>query len=311
MSPAPDQAAYTEYLAAKRFVDDRSLNQHVWRTLWSQIPAPPLRTVELGAGIGTMIERLMEADVLPGGEYVAVDRDPTLLSKAKRRLRTWAKRRGLEVQPRDEGLDIDHGSGLHVRWLQMDIMRTSMEDLGSGWDLLIAHALLDLVDLDLTLPKLMQLLPEDGWFWFTINFDGVTQFLPAFDPDLDRQIELLYHRSMDTRTTDDGRPAGDSQTGRKLLSKLVEQGSRVLAAGASDWLVHPVSGSYREGDAILLDFMLETVERELTDHPELNAAEFQAWLGTRRRQLEQAELGLLVHQIDICGQRGNAYSDSS
>lgn len=311
MNSAPDQAAYIEYLAAKRFVDDRSLNRHVWRTLWSQIPASPLRTVELGAGIGTMIERLMEAEVLPGGEYVAVDRDPALLAEAKRRLQGWAESRDFEVQPRDGGLYIDYGSGLHVRWLQMDIMRASMKDLGSDWDLLVAHALLDLVDLDLTLPKLMRLLPEDGWFWFTINFDGVTRFLPTLDPELDRRIEVLYHRSMDTRTTEDGSPAGDSQTGRELLSGLVEQGSRVLAAGASDWLVHPVSQSYREGDATLLDFMLKTVEGELTNHPELNADDFESWLRTRRRQLEQAELGLLVHQIDLCGQRGNAYSDSS
>lgn len=311
MRSAPDQEAYIEYLAAKRFIDDRSLNRHVWRTLWSQIPATPLRVLELGAGIGTMIERLIETDVLPGGEYVAVDRDPALLAEAERRIRAWAERRGHEIQPMNRGLRIDYKSGLHVRWRQMDVMDASMEDLGSEWDLLVAHALLDLVDLDLTLPKIMRSLPEEGWFWFTINFDGITRFLPTIDPELDRRIEDLYHHSMDTRTTDDGRPAGDSQTGRQLLSRLVEQGSRVLAAGASDWLVHPVSQSYKEGDATLLDYMLNTFAGELTDHPDLNAAQFEAWLRTRRRQLERAELGLLTHQIDLCGQRGNAYRDSS
>ena len=70
------------------------------------------------------------------------------------------------------------------------------------FDLIIAHALLDLLHLPAALPVLLQMVRPAGLFYFSINFDGATLFLPEIDPELDAQIEALYHRSMDTRITD-------------------------------------------------------------------------------------------------------------
>ena len=58
--------SYARYLAAKKTVDDRALNRYIWQRLHQEISARPnlLRIVELGAGIGTMVERLVEWGLL-------------------------------------------------------------------------------------------------------------------------------------------------------------------------------------------------------------------------------------------------------
>ena len=69
----------------------------------------------------------------------------------------------------------------------------------SAWDLLVAHAVLDLIDLAAALPRLLSRLAPGGLFYFSLNFDGATILEPPIDPDLDALIEALYHRTMDTR----------------------------------------------------------------------------------------------------------------
>lgn len=307
MRGADARTSYLQYLTAKRSVDDRALNRLVWQVLWDGLPDRPLRIVEVGAGVGTMIERLLEADVLRGGHYTAVDRDSDLLAEADRRLRDWAADGDIPVEPLENGLDLDVQDGLRVRWVEGDIAQGGLKPLPANWDLVVAHAVLDLVDLESTLPNLMRLLPQEGWFWFTINFDGVTSFLPILDSDLDRRIEDLYHRTMDHRTTASGQPSGHSQTGRRLLSTLLEEGCRVAASGPSDWVIHPSDGGYSPDEQTLLKFLLDTLENALSGHPDLEQEEFQSWLEHRRRQLTEGQMALVTHQLDICGQRDGAY----
>jgi len=68
--PAPD---FIRYLAAKQPLDDRSLNRQVWDTLMQAVrdrPNPaPLKVLEVGCGIGTMLERLLDWVCSPGGVY--------------------------------------------------------------------------------------------------------------------------------------------------------------------------------------------------------------------------------------------------
>jgi hypothetical protein len=65
-----NQEAYSfiRYLEAKKSVDDRAINRHVWQVLSGSLPQTspekPLRIVEMGAGIGTMIERMIEWELL-------------------------------------------------------------------------------------------------------------------------------------------------------------------------------------------------------------------------------------------------------
>ena len=156
------------------------------------------------------------------------------------------------------------------------------------------------MDLAATLPRLLSRLAPGGLFYFSLNFDGATSFEPVIDPDLDRQIESLYHQTMDTRRCQ-GRPADSSLTGRRLFGHLKDAGARVLAAGSSDWVVFPGPDGYLGDEAYFLHFIIDTIARALNDHPELEMSRFKAWIARRHRQIEAEELIYVAHQLDFLG----------
>ena len=159
-------------------------------------------------------------------------------------------------------------------------------------DLLIAHAVLDLFPLPESLPKLFSLTKSLAWL--TINFDGMTIFEPTINAALDELIERLYHELMDTRST-----GGDSRTGRHLFSHLLSGDAQILAAGASDWVVHPINGKYPADEKYFLHFILHFFEESLTGYKNLNANAFANWLSKRRAQIERGELVYIAHQMDF------------
>ena len=121
----------------------------------------------------------------------------------------------------------------------------------------------------------------------TINFDGLTILEPPVDPGFDEQVIDLYHRTMDERTAD-GRPAGDSRSGRHLLWQLPAAGAEILAAGASDWVVVPSRGGYVADEADFLRAILGFFEQSLGGRPELDPARLAGWLARRRRSSRPA-----------------------
>ena len=286
-----DAFDFTRYLASKRSVDDRALNRHVWQTLADAVaaelpPDRPLRVLEVGAGIGTMVERCVEWGLLTSADYTAIDSEESNIEVARRRL---------------AHLTAGEESGLQVRLQTANLYDfAARQENRQRFDLIIAHALLDLLHLPTALPSLLGMVRSGGLFYFSINFDGATLFLPEVDPALDGQIETLYHHSMDTRITD-GQPSGDSRTGRRLFHALRACGADVLAAGSSDWVVHSVGGGYPHDEAYFLSCILHFVESTLQGHPALDAREFEEWLAMRRRQVARGELMYVAHQLDYCG----------
>ena len=279
--------SFNRYLAAKRPIDDRSLNHHVWQTVRAALPAGPLDVLEVGAGIGTMIDRFHERGLLAeGSRYTAVDADPALLAEAQSRLAARELLVTLELVEADA-----HAFARRERGRR-------------AWDLLVAHAFLDLVDAPSLLPELFELLRPGGLFWFTINFDGLTALEPPVDPGFDDLVIDLYHRTMDERRLD-GRPTGGSRAGRALLRQIPAAGGHILAAGASDLVVMPHAGHYPNDEAYFLGHMLHFFESSLTGRAELDPDRLVAWLARRRAQIDAGELALIVHQIDVGGVVGN------
>src|SRR6201986_578936 len=88
-------SGYARSLAAKTTVDDRALNQHVLAELRRLMPAGAPRVLEVGAGLGTMVARLLDWGVITAGEYVLVATARELLDQPRRWLRDWAAARGL------------------------------------------------------------------------------------------------------------------------------------------------------------------------------------------------------------------------
>jgi SAM-dependent methyltransferase len=301
---APD---FIRYLAAKKGLDDRSLNRHVWNSLAQAVGdrpgSSPLRVLEVGCGIGTMVERLLDWGLLTRAAYTGVDAEAGLIRAAEALLGDYAAtlQAPLIVEPGGTLLFSTPGQDVRITLEAADLFDFLDREQGkSSWDLLMANAFLDLIDLPTALPPLLSRLAPGGLFYFTLNFDGITAFEPPIDPDLDALIETLYHQTMDRRRRR-GRPSGSSLTGRRLFRCLQEAGARLIAAGSSDWVVFPGPDGYPGDEAYFLHFIIDTIGQALHGHPELAGDRFQAWLARRHRQIEAQELIYIAHQLDVLG----------
>ena len=301
--------SFSRYLTAKRTVDERALNKDVLERLRRELAgasAEPLRIVELGAGLGVMVARLVDWGVVRRATYVLLEMDAGLLAEARHYLLAWAGARGHVLVESPDALLVTGANGLELRiepkCVKVEDYLAAHEDLGP-LDLLVASAFLDLVDLGVMTPRLVAGAHAPRLFWFSINFDGETVFEPAHPHDA--ALLAVYHRSMDERVRG-GHPAGDSRTGRHLFEHLRHAGATVLAAGASDWLVWPTAGSYPADEAYFLHHLVHTIDAELVQHADVDRANLTEWVALRHAQIERGELVLVAHQLDFLG-RGGAH----
>lgn len=264
-SPEKFTPDFQRYLAAKRSVDDRALNRPVWERLASELPSGP-EVLEIACGTGTMFARMRAWGLLAGGAaYLGIDADPA-------NIRT-ARTAGYPGAPAFETADVFR--------FQPD----------RAFDLVVSSAFLDLVDLEAALPRIRDFLRPGGLGYFPIHFDGETIFEPAHP--MDAQVLAAYHASMEARPT-----GGHSHTGRRLFRAFPESGFEVLAAGASDWVVHPVRGRYPGDEAYFLRHILHFFEGSCAGVPGL-----EDWLAVRIGQTAAGQLVFIAHQLDFLVRR--------
>ena len=92
--------SFPRYLLYKQSVDDRALNPRVYAALRSSLPDQrPVHITEVGAGIGTMLSRLLQWGLLDKADYIAVDESPENIHYA----REWLPR-----QARDDAAALFH-----------------------------------------------------------------------------------------------------------------------------------------------------------------------------------------------------------
>lgn len=298
-----------DYLAAKKKIDDRSLSRNVWerlqRALADHEMQERLRVLEIGAGIGTMIERMAAGPLMHrSSQYTAVDINPDCTRAARRRLSRWAQRLGFAVIRQNQASHLLEAGDTRIRvdLKTGDAHALVAEAAPHSWDLLLAHAFMDLVDIQSLLPGMMRLLKSGGLLFLSLNFDGDTVLLPEIAPDFDHRIIHRYHRSMDERIGG-GRPAGVSLTGRRLLATLLRCKTEILAAGASDWIVYPRRRRYPAGESYFLHHIIHTIDEELAHHPEIDPDHFKAWIAKRHAQIEDGELVFMAKHIDVLARK--------
>lgn len=317
--PVEPYTDFLRYLSAKKSVDDRALNQHVWQALHQQLhisrikPEEPPQVVEIGAGIGTMVERVLTRGLLTHAHYTLVDAAGDNIAHARQRLSQWAMDIGFLVQ-NDKGnrsaIRISRPASesrsavdLTIAFVEADGLVFADQPGHQGTaDLLITHALLDLLDLPRSLIKFRTVLKPSGLLYATINFDGNTILQPEIERAYDDQIEAAYHATMDTRVTN-GLPSGDSRTGRHLFEHLQNSGYTVLNAGASDWVVFGGPTGYPSDEAYFLHFIIETMHRALRNELALGQERFRQWIKERHEQVTHGELIYIAHQLDFLAQR--------
>jgi SAM-dependent methyltransferase len=272
-----DDASFIRYLASKKSVDDRSLNRLVWQAMISAVGSGKPRVLELGGGIGTMVERVIEDGRLDPASWTMIDSQPALIQEAEQRL---GARVPFPVKLIPSSLDAYLGSGF------------------DPFDLVVANAVLDLLDPPIALPRILRLAGPGGVFLFSVTFDGLTAMEPEIDAELDARVIGLYHRTMDDRM-DAGKPSGDSRCGRHLLTLLPRCGYRIVEAGASDWIVYPREGGYPSDERFFLSCILDFFDESLSGHADMDRADLRRWLSIRREQLAAGELVYLAHQLDV------------
>ena len=285
--------SFPRYLLSKQTVDDRALNKDVLNALRTHLSPDPVSIIEVGAGIGTMLKRLVDWKIFCTGEYVLVDANEENLAYAQEWIPQWAAESGLSVERRERNRLVlcDPAREIRIRLECADVFDFIQKNTRPA-DVLIAHAFLDLLPMPESLESLFTL--TYGLAWLTINFDGMSTFQPVIDRLLDEKIERLYHASMDMRST-----GGDSRTGRKLFEDLRSMKAEILAAGASDWVVYGNHGQYPADEKYFLQFILHFFESSLKGCDELEADTFKRWLAKRREQIEAGELVYIAHQMDF------------
>jgi SAM-dependent methyltransferase len=294
---------FQRYLAAKRTVDDRALNRLVWQEMADFLGTQPSCAIlEAGAGTGTMFQRMLEWGALMRGSYTTFDASLENAVSARQELAAWAKTQGLSCLSSESGRRMAFagvGREIQLQLETADVFDFAQQAAGKQtWDLLVAHAFLDLFDIDKLLGLLIPLVKPGGRFYLTINFDGETIFEPVWDVALENQIIEAYHRSMDERIIAE-EPSGDSRAGRHLFQALAEHHLEILCAGSSDWVVYPVRGVYPADEAYFLHHILHFFEESVGSRPELETGRFWDWIRRRHEQVEQGELIFMAHQLDF------------
>ena len=135
----------------RKSVDDRSINQHALHHLAKELAnrsySGPLQVVEVGPGIGTMLERLMGWQILPDVCYQAIDLEPANIKEARRLFPVWSSAMGVEMTKTPSGGELSAKDGSHHITVGFDTMDMYDWIAGQGEnnpvDLLIAHAFME------------------------------------------------------------------------------------------------------------------------------------------------------------------------
>ena len=301
----PGGYRFSRYLEAKKSVDDRALNRNVWDKIANSLSTRPielpLKIFEVGAGIGTMLARMIEWELFHFAEYTGIDSQIENIQYAHIYLRDWAKHNNYQVSESKNGLIVSgKDSEIKVNLLNADLFEYIDSHPSHGFDLLVANAFLDLVPLPATLRQLFDWGQKDYLYYFSINYDGLTILEPVIDAQFDQLVLSLYHDTMNERIKD-GYRYGDHQTGRHLLKSIPREGGSILSAGSSDWVVYPGPGGYPMGEAYFLHFIIHTIDKALREVHLLDKQQFTQWINLRHAQIEHSELVYIAHQMDYFG----------
>jgi hypothetical protein len=263
--------------------------------------------LEVGAGIGSTVARLLDRPWLPESvEYTAFDVEPENVAVARERLPAraaalgFAVRRSAAGDATDERFVCSRGQRrVEVRFRTADAFEF-LAATDREFDLVVAHAFVDLVDPADALAVFRSALASEGLAYCPITFDGGTIFESVGDSGSEGHLEAdsefedrlveAFHRHVDE--------SGDSRAGRHLLAEASETGE-VLAAGGSDWVVHPRDGGYPADEAYFLDCIVTMIAGAVRKDGRIEDSQIAEWAGRRRDQIADAELVYCAHQLDL------------
>jgi SAM-dependent methyltransferase len=296
--------SFQTYLEQKRPIDERSFDPDVWREARRRLLTTDLvRVLDVGTGTGTMARRLMAAWDADGAEtatfrLTGVDLEERSLAEARARTKGLLERLGYGIALCGHGgKGRRTGRTVFYEYEQLDAL--SLGSLGARFDLVTAHAVLDLLPLDAALQAVVAVLAPRGALYTTINYDGSTQFLPSSsNPTFERELLAWYNKTMDDRRVG-GMVTGGSRCGSNMIAAAERAGLKVAVVGSSDWHVKPGSNGYLESEHGLLKSLVWMVYVEGRRSPHWECRLVDHWLAERMAQIENGVLALRVVQTDM------------
>ena len=299
-----DSQRYIRYLAVKRQIDDRALSQPVWRKLRRRLRQAnrqqPLDVIEMGGGIGTMFDRVLDWALAHHLQYTLIEANRAYLAEFESRL----MRLPYITAGSDQRFQGHAPSGVSfaLETFCADIYSVIDDPtLFNRWDLVMAHAVMDLVNIPEILDGFERLLRPGGLLYLTLNYDGLSCFLPQWEPEFEKMLMSRYHLSMDHRVIN-GRSSGSSQSGRQLILHLLSAKLPLIAVGNSDWIVLPQGGSYPRGEAFFLETIVHTIQIQLQQDSAVDQHKLAQWAKQRINQIAAGELIFMARNLDIlCG----------
>jgi SAM-dependent methyltransferase len=289
--------SFADYLAAKFALDERSLNGEVRRAYVATLHTlPQIECLDVGAGTGATWRRLLSSGLTAPLSVTALDRDTGLLDIARRDSAGWLCALGLEPHVENGAIQTYGEMLTAIRFADGELKDYRPDRL---YNVITAHAFLDLAPLREALQQFAAWLPPGGYLYTTINYDGDTALLPVYhDAVFEAGLLGHYNHTMERRRVD-GQPTGGAYCGRRLRNMLPEYGFEILADGGSDWNISPVHGEYRDCDAVCLEALLEMIRGEGQCSDLISQNELDRWHEDRMRLLQQGLLELHIHHLDL------------
>ncbi len=308
MASGSDSVFLQRYLDAKYRIDSRSLHQATLRRFLARLTGrtrPVL--LDIGAGTGATVRRLLDFGFQHSFTYYGLDTDPDMTGSAAENLRALFADRGFVVGPPSASGEGSKqltakraGISVQLELITGDIFdeETVARLSRLRIDTVTANAFFDLVPLRPALSVVRRILGHRGMLYSTINYDGTTTILPPFgNESFESSLLEIYDRSMDDRSRD-GRPAGGSRCGAKMFGALEAENFRVVGYGSSDWSIFPWEREYRDYEELFLQSIVRMIYEEARNHSGLNGSELESWYATRIEQIDEASLAFIVHQTD-------------
>ena len=166
-------------------------------------------------------------------------------------------------------------------------------------DLVLGHALADLVPLDRLADRAARLLRPGGLVHLALAYDGLTAFSPAIDAALDRATIAAFHRHMDGSAA--RQPTyGGSTAGRRVAPALVSAGLTVLVDAPSVWQVRADDG---EGGRRVLARLIRFVVEAAREVGSVSASDLDFWERERLDALAARTLAVTVGHRDVLAAR--------
>jgi SAM-dependent methyltransferase len=310
---------FPAYLEAKFALDSASLNATLYARFKEHLGriADP-RILDLGTGTGAMLRRILQLDLSGRVHLIGLDQEEQNLAAGMDRITHALGVRGYRIEEQRQNpsersiLGRRRDTEIQIEFLRGDLLDPVTTGTLQPVDCITAHAFMDLMPLSRAVAVIRSLLEEDGLFYSTLNYDGLTVLLPEYeDGGFERRLLQIYDRSMEARRSR-GVRTGGAFSGRRLYRSLLEGGFEILGTGSSDWNVFPADGAYSDDQEFFLTVILSMIEAQAraargkggagarsAAGPIVEPGLLEGWYADRLEDVRNNRLALISHQIDL------------